>query len=256
MVAWIGPAIAAGASLAGGLMNKNATEKANAANLAAQREHTDRQVQLQKKFAQEGIRWRVEDAKKAGIHPLYALGASTPSYTPSAAAFNQAPASMGSSLAAAGQDIGRAMNATRTAPERADAYTETLRGLQLKNAELDLEIKKTDLASRVARLGQNSNPPMADGLSSDGMLPLDKWDKATPLLTGGKPVTTDRRWSDGQTFEDRWGEWGGSLAGLAVMAADILNTNSLTAAALRNKYPVNFSARGSFRENSNLVGRR
>lgn len=41
---------------------------ANAQNNATQRE-----------FAQNGIQWKVEDAKKAGIHPLYALGASTAS---------------------------------------------------------------------------------------------------------------------------------------------------------------------------------
>lgn len=32
---------------------------------------------LQREFAQMGIQWKVADAKAAGIHPLYALGAST-----------------------------------------------------------------------------------------------------------------------------------------------------------------------------------
>lgn len=247
MVAWLGPAISAGASLAGGFLSRNAQKDANAA--AAANAAEQRNMQLD--FAQKGIRWRVNDAKAAGIHPLYALGASTPSYTPQSTAFTP-ETGLAAGLAAAGQDVGRAINATRTAPERADAYTEALRALQLRNAELDLEIKRTDLASRVARLGQNPNPPLANG-----ELELDKWGKATPLVTGGREITTDRRWSDGQTFEDRWGEWGGGAAGIAVMIADLLNTNSETAAALRRKYPIDFSARGSLRDKSyELLGRR
>lgn len=40
------------------------------------------QIALQREFAQQGIRWRVEDAKAAGIHPLAAVGASGASYSP------------------------------------------------------------------------------------------------------------------------------------------------------------------------------
>lgn len=36
-----------------------------------------RQIAEQERFARNQIQWRVEDAKQAGIHPLYALGAST-----------------------------------------------------------------------------------------------------------------------------------------------------------------------------------
>ncbi len=54
-------------SVVGGLFGSSAAKK-------------DRKAQLA--YAQNGIQWRVNDAKKAGIHPLYALGASTPSYTP------------------------------------------------------------------------------------------------------------------------------------------------------------------------------
>lgn len=41
-----------------------------------------KQIDYQKEYAQNGIQWRVADAKKAGLHPLYALGANTPTYTP------------------------------------------------------------------------------------------------------------------------------------------------------------------------------
>lgn len=37
----------------------------------------------QKEFAQNSIQWKTQDAKNAGIHPLYALGNNASSYTPS-----------------------------------------------------------------------------------------------------------------------------------------------------------------------------
>ena len=51
-----------------------------ASKSAMQQAELDRQ--LQKEFAQHGVRWRVEDAKAAGIHPLAALGMSPNQATP------------------------------------------------------------------------------------------------------------------------------------------------------------------------------
>lgn len=45
-------------------------------------ENARSQIALQREFAQNSIQWRVADAKKAGIHPLAALGAQGTSYTP------------------------------------------------------------------------------------------------------------------------------------------------------------------------------
>lgn len=62
-------------NLASGYSQKRSnesTEAANASNVAYQRE-----------FAKHGISWRVADAKRAGIHPLAALGAQTMSFSPS-----------------------------------------------------------------------------------------------------------------------------------------------------------------------------
>lgn len=40
------------------------------------------QLGYQKEFAQKGIRWKTEDAKQAGLHPLAALGTMGASYSP------------------------------------------------------------------------------------------------------------------------------------------------------------------------------
>jgi hypothetical protein len=42
----------------------------------------------------------------------------------------------------------------------------------------------------------------------------------TPIQIGGSWVPIDEGFSDGGDFEQRWGEFGGSVAGLGVMAAD------------------------------------
>lgn len=63
----IGAIASIGSSLLGGLFGRSAAK---------------RQAALQREFAQKGIQWRVADAKKAGIHPLAALGSPGASYTP------------------------------------------------------------------------------------------------------------------------------------------------------------------------------
>ena len=73
------------------------------------------EYERQKEFAQNGIRWKVADAKAAGIHPIFAIGANTPTYSPQAA--------VGSDygLSNVGQNIGRAIEAGQTRYERAQA---------------------------------------------------------------------------------------------------------------------------------------
>lgn len=91
MPAWLN----AGASLlgAGGAIGSAISGK----NLA------EDQIDYQKDLAHKAIRWRVKDARKAGIHPLYALGASPGTYSP----VNTAAVPAG--IEAAGQHLGNLM---------------------------------------------------------------------------------------------------------------------------------------------------
>lgn len=52
-------------------------------NMHNQNKLAERQENLQREFAQNSIQWRVNDAKKAGIHPVAALGSQGISYNPS-----------------------------------------------------------------------------------------------------------------------------------------------------------------------------
>lgn len=118
----------------------------------------DKDRKFQKAAATQGIQWKVADAKKAGVHPLYALGAQT---------FNPTPVStgggdLGSGIAAAGQDIGRAVNAASGSGQRVQAYTEAANRLALKRADLE----NTLLAAQIAKINQPANPPAPQTLGS------------------------------------------------------------------------------------------
>lgn len=148
----LGSIISAGASLIGGAMSRKSSKDANAANA----EISAQNAEMQKEFAQNGIRWKVNDAKAAGIHPLYALGANTHSFSPSAVGVSP-DTSMGDAFSRAGQDIGRAIDAGSTMGERQQAR---MNELQIKRGELE----NTLLASRIARL--NANPTIGVPTSS------------------------------------------------------------------------------------------
>lgn len=116
-------------------------------------DQNDMNAALQKEFAQNGIRWKVADAQAAGIHPLYALGANTVSFSPTQVMDERDPSPM------IGQNIGRAIDATRTAPERAQSRMDAL---QLEHQELQNDL----LRSQIARLNSaQSGPPMPVGQS-------------------------------------------------------------------------------------------
>lgn len=135
----------------------------------------------QKEFAQNGIRWRVADAKAAGLHPLAALGAQGASYSPSAVIGDSPDFSF---LKDMGQGIDRAMDAKATQRERAEKeeksnalFNEELKGKQLQNQETETRIQqmKWDMAMDAARNAERSArtqqqvPPMPS-LAPDGSL--------------------------------------------------------------------------------------
>lgn len=133
-----GAAISAGTSIYAG--NQNAKHQSS---LRAQ------ELAHQKEFAQNGIQWKVADAKAAGVHPLFALGASTHSYSPMA--IGNSP--VAEAMASAGQDIGRAVSATASQSGR---MSSAMAALGLERAKLENDLLKTQIMKTV----QPTNPPM------------------------------------------------------------------------------------------------
>lgn len=196
--------IAAGASLAGGLFAAKSQAKANAENIANQ-----------KQFAQQGIQWKVQDAIKAGIHPLYALGAQTTSFTPTSVGGGDL------GIPDAGQNIGRAIESTRST--EASRLALRASALQLEGLNLDNELKKTQLVSAMRLVNQTQlHPPMPTGQEvyplpgqADGgiisSVPPGHEPRA-PQYTSPDLALHGSKWarapgtSDAQTWEDVYGD--------------------------------------------------
>lgn len=137
----LGSLIGAGTSLLGGLMGKSSQDKAN--EIAQQ--NAANNIALQREFAQNAIQWKVKDAEAAGIHPLYALGASTTSFSPVSVGVSGANP-LAASLQDMGQNVFRAASANRAPTERLAAVAATQQtmsnNLSLENQKLQNEILK------------------------------------------------------------------------------------------------------------------
>lgn len=161
----------------GGVLGSN--KEAN-----TEKDITREQLLSSKEYAQNGIQWRVEDAKKAGIHPLAAMGlplASAPTLSVGNSSFTDAYASMG-------QNIGRAVDSTLTRDERAAsevADSLKLEHMSLQNDLLRAQITNVNHASNPA-VPSNSDMPLligqGNGFSTSGqLLPPPTYVSETPL---------------------------------------------------------------------------
>lgn len=134
-----------------------ATEAANARSAADQ----ERQIALQREFAQNGIRWRVEDAKKAGLHPLAALGATGANYTPVTATYSDPGNPFADSARQMGQNLSRSIMATRTQEER------KMTALQLENQQLQNDYLRSQIA-------MNNSAQVGPGLPGTRVVPSEQ----------------------------------------------------------------------------------
>lgn len=197
----LGELISAGASLLGGLFGNQQKQQGQ-----------EREIELQREFAQNGVRWKVEDAQRAGIHPLAALGATGAQYSPVGLGDNDT-AAIGASI---GQDLSGAINSTRTAPERAGVIGQKMEALGLERAGLENEL----LRAQILDITRPRLPPfpMADGGYNMPGQP------ATGIKVAGENVKPDQGWSDAQAAEDRYGDLVQMIYGAGVLGADAFNT--------------------------------
>lgn len=203
----------------------------------------DKQAKLQTQFAKNAIQWKVEDAKKAGVHPLAALGATTSSYAPVTVG--------GGDFTQAGQSLGRALDAHMDVTER------TVAKLAVEKAGLENDYLRAQIASVRGRLNQTSQPaPPGPGtryvLDGQGETALPAlWSKIEPpqstthVNTPFGRVLARPGVSDAQTYEDRWGEGADWIGGAANFAADALHTGNV---AIERRWPGFYSW---FRRNYN-----
>lgn len=148
----IGPALSAGANIFGALLGDSDASR-------------NRKAQMQ--MAQNAISWRVADAKRAGVHPLFAMGASMPMYSPVS---SSAP----DFVANAGQDIGRALETVMTRRERLtqehaeQVYRQAMEDRDARTSEANINrlAAETDLlvaqSAEIRRRSGQIGPPLAD----------------------------------------------------------------------------------------------
>lgn len=148
-------------NIIGGILGMIGAGNANssAEKIAAQN------IALQREFATHGIRWKVEDARQAGVHPLYALGASTTSFSPVSVGYQNELAPLADMAKSMGQDLSRASQAGTTTLERTAAQ------LKIENMQLQNDILRTEVASKVARLGNGQVPPAMPQAIQNQLIP-------------------------------------------------------------------------------------
>lgn len=117
------------------------------------------QMDTQREFAQNGIRWRVEDAKAAGLHPLAAIGATGPSYSPvitaGGSSLGDRLGGVRDSLTQMGQNTKRAEVATMT------PYEKEMEQLALERARLQNNLLEGQIQNEWAALmGSPPTPTM------------------------------------------------------------------------------------------------
>lgn len=155
--AQFGPWGAAAGAVLGGVLGSAEGDNGARDRMQRQEAFAQQQFRFQEDLATQGVRWRVNDARLAGIHPSLALGMQPFNASPVALNFDSPAANDTSWLANAGHSISRAVDATRTADERAQART--LASLAVERAGLQNDL----LRSQIARLQADQvGPPMAD----------------------------------------------------------------------------------------------
>lgn len=169
---------------------------------------------LQLAFAQNALRWRVEDAKRAGIHPLAALGANVHSFAPQYIGGRQ---KTDYGVGAAGQDIARAVRQIKTAEEKKlEDFAMKLAELKVGEQELRNEGMKQDLLERRLNNQNEISIPSKKGNYLKGLgiigqgikeydLPEDKLYQVQPVPKSWSMGTQAGAAPMGQYKHDRFG---------------------------------------------------
>lgn len=167
----------------------------------------DKQFDYQQAILQNQIQWRAEDARKAGLHPLAALGAASMSFNPSmVGGYGNKQSSLLERMGRAGQDIGAALNklggvtqrqfdVLRLAQER-----EKLDNMKLQNVGLRNQIYQnsrqtvgsTPLERHLGITGQDS-PPAVSAAQAAAIYepPTISTSKRPGVQSGTQPLERD-----------------------------------------------------------------
>lgn len=161
---------ATGVNFVSNLIGSNKKEKAEQAAAQQAAAQNAQNIALQKEFAQNAIQWKAADAQKAGIHPLYALGANTVSFSP--VSVGATASSAGDNFRAMGQDLSRGIMATGTAAQRSQAAAVQVTELGMEREKLTNDLLRAQIASVNARTQKDQvGPPFPTIDGTNFMVP-------------------------------------------------------------------------------------
>lgn len=153
-------------SIVGGLLGKSSSDKATDTNAALSHE----QLEFQKDYVKNRLQWQVDDAKKAGLHPMVAANISPTSFSP--VSTNVASPTDYSWVGDVGQNLGYAATKAKDRIQQGQMFNLTKRGLELDNeykqAQID-QLKVDTLASSIAA-NQAFRSPAAPSVHSLGVI--------------------------------------------------------------------------------------
>lgn len=172
-----GSIISAGSNLVGGLLGNSSASSINQSNQNFARE----QFEYQKALHQNQLQWRVEDAKKAGLHPLAGIGVQAPSFSPVSASTTPLDYSWIG-------DLGQSANYGAT-KAKSSKDQETMIGLQIRGMELDNEYKQ-------AQIDQMKVDTLASSIASNQALRSP----SAPSVNATSPVNTGLRSPEGSAY--------------------------------------------------------
>lgn len=145
-------------------------------------EQANRNIDAQREFAQHGVRWRVEDAKAAGLHPLFALGGAGAAFAPNPITVGSS--GLGAGLERMGQNLSSAAARTMTVEQR------NMHLMQLKAMEANVA-RDTAQASYYSALEAKTRQEMGAGASFPSDVVTD--------ASGGRVVVSPTSKDGGRT---------------------------------------------------------
>lgn len=184
-VALIANAFSGGLDYLSAEQDRKAAEANSRRDLAFNDAWAHKNFEFQENLAKHGIRWRMEDAAEAGIHPLAAMGmnpaggAPTQVFSSGGGSSTSSSGNLFRSLSGLGQNLSRAAAAGQTSFER-EASALNLRKLR---SEIDyIDSMKLETLARTRALGLPAPMPSNEDLQVRPITRIrqdleDNWDR-------------------------------------------------------------------------------